>query len=66
MAGTCSLFYESILDFGGEFCLYYPIDKPEVPILYKLKLDKRPLTLKRLFKFIQLPNRKEGLVWGIV
>lgn len=64
MAATCSLFYGSILNSGGEFWLYYPIDKPEVPILYKLKLDKRSLTLKRPFKFIQIPNRrKEGLVW---
>ena len=62
MAATCSLFYGSILNFIGEFWLYYPIDKPEVPILYKLKLDKSSLTLKRSFKFIQIPNRKEDLV----
>lgn len=36
MAATCSFFYKSILNFGSEFWLYYPIDKPEVPILYKL------------------------------
>lgn len=60
MAATCSPFYGSILNFSGEFWLYYPIDKPEVPILYKL--DKRSLTLKRSFKFIQIPNKEEGLV----
>jgi hypothetical protein len=63
MADTCSFFYKRILNFGGEIWLYYPIDKPEVPILYKLKLDKRSLTLKRLFNLIQIPNRKEVLVW---
>lgn len=40
MAATCSLFYGSRLNFGGEFWLYYPIDKTEVPILYKLEIDK--------------------------
>ena len=39
MAATCSLFYGSILNFIGEFWLYYPIDKPEIPILYNLKLN---------------------------
>jgi len=38
MAGTCSLFYGSRLKFSGEFWLYYPIDKTEVPILYNLNL----------------------------
>lgn len=61
MTATCLLFYGNILNFGGEFWLHYPIDKTEVPILYRLKLDKR--SLKPLFKFIQIPNRKEGLVW---
>lgn len=60
MAATCSLFYGNKIKFGSEFWLDYPIDKPEVPILYKLKLNKR--SLKQLFKFIQIPNRKEGLV----
>lgn len=37
MAAICSIFYGRILNSGGEFWLYYPIDKTEVPILYKLK-----------------------------
>jgi hypothetical protein len=41
MVSTCRLFYGRKLKFGGEFCLHYPIDKTEVPILYKLKLVNR-------------------------
>lgn len=49
MAATSPFFYVSILNFGSEFWRYSPIDKTQVPILYKLKLDKR--SLKRPFKF---------------
>lgn len=38
MSATCSLFYGNTLNYGSKFWLYYPIDKPEVPILYKLNL----------------------------
>ncbi len=49
MTDTCSIFYEGILNFGSEIWLYYPIDKTEVPILYKPELEKR--SLKKPFKF---------------
>ena len=41
MVHTCLLFYGRILKFGGEFWLHSPIDKTEVPILYKLTLVNR-------------------------
>ncbi len=61
MAATCSLFYGSRLNFGGEFWLYYPIDKTEVPILYKLEIDKRFLN-DRLN--LGNPKQKGGLGVG--
>lgn len=61
MAATCSLFYGSRINFGGDFWLYSPIDKTEVPILYNLKLDKR--SLKRPFKFRKSQTERRALVW---
>jgi hypothetical protein len=59
MVSTCRLFYGRKLKFGGEFCLHYPIDKTEVPILYKLKLVNRCKEFfKKMFKFIQIPKKE--------
>ena len=59
MTDTCSIFYGGILNFGSEIWLYYPIDKTEVPILYKPELERR--SLKKSFKFRKSQTERRAL-----